>query len=86
MIAEKPSIAWTIYQSISGKKPEGKGNQNMHFDEKFFHHDAHFIVSAVTGHVYQWDFPNKYKNWQQTNPRDLFETETQKIFCDKGGT
>eukprot|EP01084_Bolivina_argentea_P292824 503520_1 len=44
---------------------------------KFLNRHMHFKCMGVTGHVMDIDFPYEYRNWEETNPRDLFDARTQ---------
>jgi DNA topoisomerase IA len=40
-------------------------------------------VIALSGHMLNLDFPEKYSNWWNTNPKDLFHVETKWIIADR---
>ena len=74
MIAEKPSIAKTISKILGGNnlidRSKEKGWCYYEFDGKFKGVYAHFIISAVSGHIYQAEFPEEYRSFN-IDPYDL---------------
>ena len=86
MIAEKPSIAKTISKILGGNKLINRSNEKgwcyYEFDGTFKGVNAHFIVSAVSGHIYQAEFPEDYRNFK-IDPYDLFDAPIEKVESDE---
>ncbi|MBS7654479.1 MAG: DNA topoisomerase [Candidatus Bathyarchaeia archaeon] len=40
-------------------------------------------IVALSGHMLNLDFPEKYSNWWNTNPKDLFHVETKWVIADR---
>lgn len=81
MIAEKPSIALSIAEALSGKYgyKTKKGKMPVHeYKSAFKGRSAFFRVSSVIGHVFTTDFPSKYSDWNSIEPKKLFDVETIK--------
>ncbi|KAI6693900.1 hypothetical protein NL676_021610 [Syzygium grande] len=80
MVAEKPSIAFSIASALSrGQMSTRRGSTDVHeFDGAFLGFNAHYKVTSVIGHVFSLDFPTTYQDWTATNPLDLFEAPTLK--------
>ena len=77
MIAEKPSIARTISKILSKNqnlidKTKELGWCHYSFKGKFRDKKANFIVSAVSGHIYQTEFLRKHQNYD-IDPIELFD-------------
>ncbi|VWU51342.1 DNA topoisomerase 3, putative [Hepatocystis sp. ex Piliocolobus tephrosceles] len=77
-VAEKPSVALEITKMLS------KGNHHriksysiynpvFEFDYKTNVNTWSMVVTSVTGHLTDQKFDDKYKNWNKTDPQDLFE-------------
>ena len=86
MIAEKPSIAKTISKILGGNnlidRSKEKGWCYYEFDGEFKGIYAHFIVSAVSGHIYQAEFPEDYRSFN-IDPYDLFDSPIEKVESDE---
>ncbi len=82
MIAEKPSIARTIAKILGGNNlidlTRQKGWCYYEFDGDFKGAYAHFIITAVSGHIYQADFPEDYQSYD-IDPYDLFDAPVEKV-------
>ena len=80
MIAEKPSIALSITQALSGGKYTRKDGPARScpiyvYSGIFKGHRATFKVTSVAGHVFNRDFPKEYQNWNR-DPTELFDAPT----------
>jgi DNA topoisomerase-3 len=69
MIAEKPSIALSIAEALSGGKfTKGSGLARSlpvyFFNAMFKGQQASIKVTSVAGHVFNRDFPNTYQDWR----------------------
>jgi len=65
MVAEKPSIALSIAEALSGGKFSKKSGYSKSlpiyvFSGHFKGHRANFKVTSVAGHVYNRDFPTQF--------------------------
>jgi len=83
MVAEKPSIAKSITEALSGGKSKlRKGRSKFcpvhEFSGTIFGQPAYFRVTSVAGHVFTTDFPRQYQDWQKVDPLKLFDTDTIK--------
>lgn len=83
MISEKPSIAKTISEILSGNKAkEGKSIFKpcpvWQYQGEFKGFKANFRVTSVTGHMYSRDFDKKIDSWK-VDPKKLFDEETVQI-------
>ncbi|BGP08533.1 DNA topoisomerase [Rhodotorula toruloides] len=80
-VAEKPSVAKSIAQILSGgqfttrtaRKPQWI--KNYSFSYRQGHQGAHsdFTVTSVAGHLTSSDFDDQYRKWHSCDPRDLFD-------------
>ncbi|CAM6081712.1 unnamed protein product [Calypogeia fissa] len=80
MVAEKPSIALSIAQTLSSHRMTTRRSflEVHEFDGTFKGTTVRYKVTSVIGHVLSIDFPPKYQNWDTTDPLDLFEAPTIK--------
>ena len=82
MIAEKPSIARAIAKILGGEYLRdltyNKGWCYYEFNGNFKGVNAHFIISAVSGHIYQADFPEDYQSYE-IDPYELLDAPIEKI-------
>ena len=82
MIAEKPSIAKTISKILAPGNlinlTKEKGWCYYSFKDKFKGVKANFVISAVSGHIYQVDFPDDYQSYN-IDPYNLFDAPIEKI-------
>ncbi|KIM69269.1 hypothetical protein SCLCIDRAFT_1177215 [Scleroderma citrinum Foug A] len=75
-VAEKPSIARSISQILSGGRVETRPTQNRfikNFDFNYPQTNSTFTVTAVAGHLLAHDFPDAYKQWSSCDPFILFD-------------
>eukprot|EP01025_Chloroclados_australasicus_P061138 TRINITY_DN797_c0_g2_i2.p1 TRINITY_DN797_c0_g2~~TRINITY_DN797_c0_g2_i2.p1 ORF type:complete len:869 (-),score=15.44 TRINITY_DN797_c0_g2_i2:249-2855(-) len=81
MVAEKPSLANSIANILSGGYMRSSKYQlDVHeFEGQFFGERVNFIMTSVIGHVYSLDFLSQYNNWEKTEPVTLFAAETHKL-------
>lgn len=83
MVAEKPSIAQTLSQALSGGEPVSKRRGSSPFSPVYEYEGtfgrtwASFRVTAVTGHVFNRDFTPEFNDWRAHEPRELFEAPTE---------
>ena len=66
IITEKDTAARRIAAILSGGKAKLKkvgGINTYEFDDK--------VVIGLRGHIFQFDFPEKYKNWSRIDPYEL---------------
>ena len=79
MVAEKPSIALSIAESLSNNYVKKQGFSKSipiyTFKGNFQGHTASFRVTSVAGHVYNRDFPINFQD-RGTNPIKLFDAPT----------
>ena len=79
MIAEKPSIARTISRILCKNKNQlvdktkEMGWCHFSFSGEFKGKKANFVVSAVSGHIYQTEFLRKYQRYD-IDPIELFDS------------
>lgn len=80
MVAEKPSLALSIAQILSGGKYSSRrGALEVHEFEGTLRGERCFVrMTSVIGHVYSLDFHTRYNNWDATQPIELFDAETVK--------
>lgn len=84
MVAEKPSIAKAIAESLAGKdgytyrKGKCKFCCIYEFKGMIFGKKALFKVTSVIGHIFTSDFPPQYQDWRKVDPYKLFEAPTLK--------
>lgn len=82
MVAEKPSIALSITEALSGgkfSKTSGLARSLpvYTFSGMFKGHQATIKVTSVAGHVFNRDFPVQYQDWKQ-DPEGLFDAPTMR--------
>lgn len=80
MIAEKPSIAASITQALSGgnytiKDGLARSCPIYVYSGFFKGHKATFKVTSVAGHVFNRDFPQGFQDWRM-DPVELFDAPT----------
>ena len=85
MIAEKPSIARIISKILCGKNQLNDMSKEKHwcyfsFQGVFKGKPANFIISSVSGHIYQTEF--SYKNRRKKSIENLFNVPLVKIECN----
>ncbi|CXJ04484.1 DNA topoisomerase 3, putative [Plasmodium berghei] len=86
-VAEKPSVASAIVSILSKgesnkKKSYSKYNPVFTFDYKMENETWSMFVTSVTGHLTDQKFDDKYKNWNNTDPHELFDAKIT-IYIDK---
>ncbi|TFK53736.1 prokaryotic type I DNA topoisomerase [Heliocybe sulcata] len=75
-VAEKPSIARSISQILSGGQFETRPTGNQYIRNFVFDYPqtrARFTVTAVSGHLLSHDFDAAHAKWNSCDPFDLFE-------------
>ncbi|TBU45786.1 DNA topoisomerase [Dichomitus squalens] len=75
-VAEKPSIAKSITQILSGGRFNTRNSRNKYiknYDFDYPQTNAHFTVTSVTGHVMDYDFNVMYSKWTSCDPFALFD-------------
>ncbi|KAG8214045.1 DNA topoisomerase [Butyriboletus roseoflavus] len=81
-VAEKPSIARSISQILSGGRVETRATQNRfikNFDFDYPQTNSHFTVTSVSGHLLAHDFPDAYRQWHSCDPLSLFDAPIHTI-------
>ncbi|XP_064393121.1 DNA topoisomerase 3-beta-1-like [Halichondria panicea] len=85
MVAEKPSLARSLAEILSKKSCNRRKTMCSACDvyEWTGHFPAlrgaaRFKMTSVCGHVMGLDFPAKYNRWDQVDPIELFDVETEK--------
>lgn len=76
-VAEKPSVAKSIANIFSNSVEVYKGQNKYCLNHKFIFKNNNMIFTSVLGHMYEFEFPSEYKNWNTINPKNLF---TAKIY------
>ncbi|KAK4046311.1 DNA topoisomerase [Microbotryomycetes sp. JL221] len=84
-VAEKPSIAKSITQILSGgqfqTRTSGRGpNTCRNYDFTYrtsinSNHLSQFTVTAVSGHLTSTDFEDRYRKWNSCDPFTLFDAQ-----------
>ncbi|KAG9045134.1 DNA topoisomerase [Tulasnella sp. UAMH 9824] len=86
-VAEKPSIAKSITQILSGGQYTTSNSANRYIKNYEFDYpqlNAHFTVTSVVGHLFEYDFGPQYKNWSSCDPFVLFDVPVEhKVAEDK---
>ncbi len=83
MVAEKPSLAASIAQILSGHKASNRkgfnGACSVHeWGGSFLgQQGVRFKMTSVCGHVNSLDFPARYNNWDRVDPAELFSCPTE---------
>lgn len=76
-VAEKPSVAKSIANIFSNSVEVCRGQNKYCSNHKFIFKNNNMIFTSVLGHMYEFEFPLEYKNWNNINPKNLF---TAKIY------
>ncbi|KAG8980583.1 DNA topoisomerase, partial [Tulasnella sp. 427] len=79
-VAEKPSIAKSITQILSGGQYTTSNSANRYIKNYEFDYPqlgAHFTVTSVVGHLFEYDFGAQYKKWNSCDPFELFDAPVQ---------
>lgn len=79
-VAEKPSVAESIARILSKgnmtkRKSSSKYNPIFSFSFRYANENWFMEVTSVTGHLTDQKFPDRYKNWNTTDPQDLFHAQ-----------
>ncbi|KAM5534558.1 hypothetical protein V8D89_011762 [Ganoderma adspersum] len=75
-VAEKPSIAKSITQILSGGRFNTRNSRNKYiknYDFDYPQTNAQFTVTSVMGHVMEYDFNAMYSKWTSCDPFKLFD-------------
>lgn len=86
MVAEKPALACSLAAILSNNSSHKRINKICHqcpvyeFNREFpaTRENCMFKMTSVCGHVMSLDFKAPYKNWDTTDPRELFSANTIK--------
>ncbi|SCO93590.1 DNA topoisomerase 3, putative [Plasmodium malariae] len=86
-VAEKPSVASAIADILSKgkqnkKKSYSKYNPVFTFEYKIKNDTWYMYVTSVTGHLTEQKFDDRYKNWNNTDPQELFDAKIT-IYIEK---
>lgn len=79
-VAEKPSIARSITEILSGNRFETRPSRNRYIKNFDFDYRlppspqlVHFTVTSVLGHLTSTDFGSNHKKWGSCDPFSLFD-------------
>ncbi|KAI0755898.1 prokaryotic type I DNA topoisomerase [Irpex lacteus] len=75
-VAEKPSIAKSITQILSGGQFTTRPSSNKYiknYDFNYHYTNSQFTVTSVTGHLLDHEFDSQYSSWSSCDPFDLFD-------------
>jgi DNA topoisomerase-3 len=89
-VAEKPSVARAIADFLC-KFKEGprkldtcsKYNPVFQFKTKLDKFFMNMIVTSVCGHIKEYRFPKKCRDWKNTDMKELFKVPLEKYVVDK---
>ncbi|KAI0373951.1 prokaryotic type I DNA topoisomerase [Pilatotrama ljubarskyi] len=79
-VAEKPSIAKSVTQILSGGQFTTRNSRNKYIKNYDFNYpqtNSFFTVTSVTGHVMEYDFNVMYSKWTSCDPFALFEAPVE---------
>ncbi|KAJ6498952.1 prokaryotic type I DNA topoisomerase [Mycena sanguinolenta] len=79
-VAEKPSIAKSITQILSGGQYQSRPTQNKYirnYDFDYPQTRAQFTVTCVSGHLTSHDFPETHRKWHSCDPIALFDAPVE---------
>ncbi|PPQ66473.1 hypothetical protein CVT24_007047 [Panaeolus cyanescens] len=86
-VAEKPSIAKSITQILSGGQYQTRNSPSKYIKNYDFDYPqtrAFFTVTAVVGHLMATDFGEEYRKWNSCDPFVLFDAAvTSSVASDK---
>jgi len=86
-VAEKPSIAKSITQILSGGQFTTHNTRSQYIKNYEFTYpqtNSHFTVTSVVGHLTECDFTERHRKWNSCDPFDLFEAPIEvKVASDK---
>ncbi|KAJ7824662.1 prokaryotic type I DNA topoisomerase [Mycena olivaceomarginata] len=86
-VAEKPSIAKSITQILSGGQFTSRTTPNKYirnYDFDYPQTRAQFTVTSVSGHLTAHDFPDTHRKWHSCDPISLFDAPVE-TFVSKDG-
>eukprot|EP00659_Diplonema_papillatum_P005396 gene5396-8239_t len=77
-VAEKPSVAREIARCLGGANCQGRPglsqyNQVFEFPFELRGQQVHMIVTSVTGHLMEINFPKETKDWRSFGIDKLFD-------------
>ncbi|KAK7005830.1 DNA topoisomerase 3 [Favolaschia claudopus] len=75
-VAEKPSIAKSITQILSGGQFNSRPTGNKYirnYDFDYPQTRAQYTVTSVSGHLTSHDFPQTHRKWDSCDPLTLFD-------------
>lgn len=85
-IAEKPSVAKSISRILSTNCRTSKGVHkycsNIYFETEINSKQKEMVFSSVLGHVYELRFVNQDKNWNGSDPKELFDAEITNVITE----
>ncbi|KAI8901611.1 DNA topoisomerase [Globomyces pollinis-pini] len=77
-VAEKPSISKSVAQILSGGQLETKSTKNQYIKNYQFNcmyegRQSQVTMTALLGHLMEYEFPPEYKQWNNSSTPQLFE-------------
>ncbi|KAH6885641.1 DNA topoisomerase [Coprinopsis sp. MPI-PUGE-AT-0042] len=84
-VAEKPSISKAISQILSGGQFTTSNTRSQYIKNYEFNYgytNSQFVVTCVSGHLTQVDFPDQYRQWKAHDPFVLFDAEVRAFVPD----
>jgi DNA topoisomerase-3 len=89
MVAEKPSIAEILANALSRGSCHMKVSRTSpcrvyEFLGSFRGQRANIKVTSVLGHVFSFDFPQEYNNWDSVEVEQLFFAGVRKVVAESG--
>ncbi|KIY52889.1 prokaryotic type I DNA topoisomerase [Fistulina hepatica ATCC 64428] len=81
-VAEKPSIAKSISQILSGghfQNNAGRSKFNRNFEFDYPQTRSTFTVTSVSGHLTEQDFDEAHRKWSSCSPIDLFDAPIEVV-------
>ncbi|EMD37681.1 hypothetical protein CERSUDRAFT_50044 [Gelatoporia subvermispora B] len=88
-VAEKPSIAKSISQILSGGQFTTRQTANKYIKDYDFNYpqtNSFFTVTSVSGHLFDYDFEPQFSKWMSCNPFSLFDAQIVKSVKKDGKT
>jgi DNA topoisomerase-3 len=87
-VAEKPSVARAIADILGKKQAQkrpGKSAYNYIFEFPFTVNgtECDMVVTSVSGHLIEFDFPPEYAQWHRWEPEVLFDVPIQRIIPEE---
>lgn len=89
-VAEKPSVAKAITDILCKTKGGPKKleslsryNPTFQFFSKIDKSYMNMIVTSVCGHIKEYKFPKKCKDWKNTDIKELFKVKLEKGVAPK---